>query len=166
MKGIIEECHTSGKSWVATDKDGTVVGFALARGDFHDPPAISLRYIGVSANSRRSGIFATLMNKLKANGVPLTASVLHSNRSDMANRLVKIGFTKVGSDTKQTKFKWSSMPRKPKPKPDDPEHNQSTVTRDAARPGGKAPGSTGYRPLIDPTPNNALGPVAQPRAFS
>jgi hypothetical protein len=79
IRGIIVECRKSGKSWVAVDAGGRVVGFVLARADFHEEQAISSRY-GVSGNSRRRGIFATLMEKLKANGVPLTASVLHNNR--------------------------------------------------------------------------------------
>jgi hypothetical protein len=55
MRGIIVECHKSGESWVAVDADGAVVGFVLAGPDFHDQKAISLRYIGVSGNSRRRG---------------------------------------------------------------------------------------------------------------
>jgi N-acetylglutamate synthase-like GNAT family acetyltransferase len=108
IRGIIIECRKSGESWVAVDADGTVVGFVLARADIHEPQAISLRYIGVSGNSRRHGIFAALMEKMKAKGVPLTASVLHNNQSAMADRLVKIGFTKVGSDAKETKLRWAS----------------------------------------------------------
>ena len=67
-------------------------------------------YIGVSTKARRRGIFATLMEKLKANGVRLTASVLHSNHSAMADRLVKIGFAIVGSDEKETKLQWDPPP--------------------------------------------------------
>jgi hypothetical protein len=55
MRGIIVECHRSGESWVAVDADGAVVGFVLVGPDFHDQKAISLRYIGVSGNSRRRG---------------------------------------------------------------------------------------------------------------
>jgi hypothetical protein len=67
---------------------------------------ISLRYVGVSADSRRRGIFAALVEKMKADGVPLTASVLHGNRSAMADRLVKSGFSKAGSDAKEAKLRW------------------------------------------------------------
>jgi hypothetical protein len=76
IRGIIIECHKSGQSLVAVDANGRVVGFALARADYHEGGAISLRYIGVSANSRRRGIFATFMKKLKAKGAPITTSVL------------------------------------------------------------------------------------------
>jgi N-acetylglutamate synthase-like GNAT family acetyltransferase len=109
IRGIIVECRKSGKSWVAVNADGRVVGFVLARADFHEKQAISLRYIGVSGDSRRQGIFAALMEKLKSNGVPLSASVLHNNRSAMADRLVKIGFTKVETDTKETKLRWAPV---------------------------------------------------------
>jgi hypothetical protein len=49
------------------------------------------------------------MEKMKANGVPLTAGVPHDNRSAMADRLVKIGFTKVGSDAKEAKLRWAPV---------------------------------------------------------
>jgi N-acetylglutamate synthase-like GNAT family acetyltransferase len=107
IRGIIRECHESGKSWVAVDADGKVVGCVLAKKDIHDVQAISLRYIGVSGNSRRRRIFATLMEKMKASGAPLTASVLHGNQSAMADLLVKMGFTKVGSDPKETELRWT-----------------------------------------------------------
>jgi N-acetylglutamate synthase-like GNAT family acetyltransferase len=109
IRGIIVECRKSGKSWVAVNAHGKVVGVGLARADFHENQAISLRYVGVSGEARRRGIFATLMEKLKSNGVPLTASVLHNNRSGMADRFVKIGFTKVASDAKETKMRWAPV---------------------------------------------------------
>jgi N-acetylglutamate synthase-like GNAT family acetyltransferase len=108
IKTIIIECHGSGKSWVAVDVDGKVVGFILARPDVHDDQsAISIRYVGVRADSRRRRIFSTLVEKLKANGVPLTASVLRDNRSSMVDNLVKIGFTKIESDARETRLVWS-----------------------------------------------------------
>src|ERR1700693_2724252 len=77
---IITQCHRSGKSWVAVDANDRVVGFVLARPDAYDgQTAISVSYVGVRTDSRRRKIFSTLMEKLKANGVPLTASVLHDN---------------------------------------------------------------------------------------
>jgi ribosomal protein S18 acetylase RimI-like enzyme len=99
----------SGKSWIAVSDDGKVVGFALAQQYFHEGP-IALLYIGVSTQARRRGIFTTLMEKLKANGVRLTASVLHGSRSAMADLLAKIGFTIVGSDEKETKLQWDPPP--------------------------------------------------------
>jgi N-acetylglutamate synthase-like GNAT family acetyltransferase len=107
---IIQCCRMSGKSWVAVSDDGKVVGFALAQQYFQDEP-IALPDIGVSAHARGRGIFATLMEKLKANGVRLTANVLHGNRSAMADRLAKIGFTIVRSDETETKLQWDPPPR-------------------------------------------------------
>jgi hypothetical protein len=109
IRSIIVECRKSGKSWVAVDENSTVVGFVLAREDFHERGALSLRYIGVSADARRRGIFAALMENMKVTGVPLTASVLHDNRSAMADRLVEIGFTKVESGAKETKLRWAPL---------------------------------------------------------
>jgi Acetyltransferase (GNAT) family len=108
IKSIIVACCASGESWVAVDTDGTVVGFVLAKKDLHENNAISLRYIGVSKGSRQLGIFAALIEKVMGKGVPLTASVLHTNCSDMTNRLMKVEFTKVeSSDTKETKLRWT-----------------------------------------------------------
>ena len=106
MRGIITECHGSGKSWVAIDANGEVVGCALAKQDIHEPNAISLRYVGVKKASRCQGIFATFIEKLKTNGAPLTASVLVNNSSAMGYRFLKAGFIKVKSDDKETLFRW------------------------------------------------------------
>ncbi len=112
IKAIIVECCASGDSWVAVDADDTIVGFALAKPDVmerfhHGNNALSLRYIGVNKNSRQCGIFSALMKKLMGKGVPLTASVLHTNCSDMANRLMKFDFAKAGSDAKEIKLRWA-----------------------------------------------------------
>jgi ribosomal protein S18 acetylase RimI-like enzyme len=111
MKAIIIECCASGESWVAVDSDGTVVGFALAKPDRlerfqHDNKAVSLRYIGVKATARNQGVSSALMKKLKAKGELVNASVLHTNQSAMADRLVRSGFEKTGADNNETKFRW------------------------------------------------------------
>jgi ribosomal protein S18 acetylase RimI-like enzyme len=104
----ISQCRQTKRSWVAVDTDGKVVGFALARPDAHEgKAAIYLPYVGVSVAFRRSGIFSTLLDQLKAIGVPLIANVLHDNHSGMANILVKNGFTEIDENAKQKKFLWS-----------------------------------------------------------
>ena len=72
----------------------------------HENQALSLRYIGVSKICRRCGIFAALMDEMTNKGAPLTASVLHANRSAMADRLVKLGYKKSESDDKETRLRW------------------------------------------------------------
>jgi hypothetical protein len=111
IRGIVAECCNSGDSLVAVDADGTTVGFVLAKPDqierfLHKNNAVSLRYVGVGKTCRQTGIFASLMEKLKAKGMPLTASVLHTNQSAMADRLAKIGFTNVELDAKETRLRW------------------------------------------------------------
>jgi ribosomal protein S18 acetylase RimI-like enzyme len=104
----IIQCRQAGKSWVAVDTHGKVVGFVLARPHGHEgKAAIYIPYVGVSAASRRRGIFSTLIGKLKANGVQLIANVLRDNHSNMEDILVKEGFTKIDCDAKQKKFLWS-----------------------------------------------------------
>jgi hypothetical protein len=111
IQAIIAECCAGNESLVAVDAGGAIVGFVLAKPDrlerfLRKNKALSLRYIGVKGDCRQRGIFAALMEKLMAKGVPLTASVLHSNHSAMEDRLVKIGYTKVESDAKETRFRW------------------------------------------------------------
>jgi hypothetical protein len=116
MQAIVAECCASGESLVALDADGTVVGFVLAKPDrlerfLHKNQALSLRYIGVNKSWRQHGIFAGLMEKAMAKGVPLTTSVLHTNQSAMADRLVKVGYEKVkSSDAKETRLRWAPTP--------------------------------------------------------
>jgi ribosomal protein S18 acetylase RimI-like enzyme len=109
-KMITEIVQCRGGTWVAVDASGKVVGFALARPDLRSKDrATSLKYIGVSKSSRGLGISSNLMDKLKAKGEPLTASVLSGNQSAMADRLIKFGFTKVESDDAETKFRWNAQ---------------------------------------------------------
>jgi hypothetical protein len=95
------------------DDSCTVVGFALVKPDVFERAlnknnALSLRYVGVSKNSRQRGIFAALMENLTVGkSAPLNASVLHENKSAMADRLVKIGFEKVADDDKKADYRWS-----------------------------------------------------------
>jgi len=115
MRGIIAECCASRESWVAVGTGGTIVGIALAKPDIlerfhHENGALALRYVGVSSSSRRHGIFHGLMEKLKAKGVPLTATVLNDNQSGMVDRLSKIGFTKSKTAPKQVELRWEHTP--------------------------------------------------------
>jgi hypothetical protein len=106
-KMITEIVQCRGGTWVAVDESGKVIGFALARLDLRaKDKATSLKDIGLSGDSRGLGICSNLMNKLKAEGLPLTASVLADNQSSMADRLVKFGFKKTESDDKETRFRW------------------------------------------------------------
>jgi N-acetylglutamate synthase-like GNAT family acetyltransferase len=112
IKHIIVECCASGESWVAVDASGAVVGFLLVKPDVFERAlrknnALSLRYVGVSKGCRGCGVFATLMENLTAGkSEPINASVLHTNQSAMADRLIKIGFDKVEADAKETRFRW------------------------------------------------------------
>jgi ribosomal protein S18 acetylase RimI-like enzyme len=107
IKIVIVECHASGKSLVAV-AGGKVVGFVLARPDVDGgKAAIFVNYLGVGKGSRRRGIFAAMMEKMKAKGVRILAEVLHENKSGMAGRLKKIGFAVVETNAKQTRFRWT-----------------------------------------------------------
>jgi hypothetical protein len=126
MTTEIVQCR--GGSWVAVDASGNVVGFALARRDLHATDrATSLKYIGVSGSSRGLGISSNLVNNLKAKGVPLTATVLSGNQSNMADRFVKFGSRKLALMTRKQDFGGThKMPRKPS-RPDGPEQTKRFI---------------------------------------
>jgi hypothetical protein len=96
----IYRCIDFGEVWIALDRDNQVVGFLLAepyrverfpKGN----QEIELPYGGVRPGPHRGKhIFPTLVKKVMSKGVPLTATVLHSNKSNMLSRLLKLGFTK------------------------------------------------------------------------
>jgi N-acetylglutamate synthase-like GNAT family acetyltransferase len=111
MKVVIRTCCASGESWVAVD-DNAIVGVVLAKPDFNERDfirnrALSLPFIGVNKTFQKKGIFSNLLEKLKAKGVPLSATVLNTNKSSMAKHLEKIKFTKVESNDTEAKFKWT-----------------------------------------------------------
>jgi hypothetical protein len=96
----IYRCIDSGEVWIALDRDNQVVGFLLAepyrverfpKGN----QEIELLYGGVRPGPHRGKhIFPTLVKKVMAKRVPLTATVMHANDSHMLSRLLKLGFTK------------------------------------------------------------------------
>jgi hypothetical protein len=99
----------SGKSWVATDANGNVVGCVLARPHVYEAKsAVYIYYIAVLKASRRRGAFFGLMENVKAKGVPLVANVLNGNLSSMVDILVKNGFTKLEAkpDANDTELVW------------------------------------------------------------
>jgi len=75
--------------WIALDCNNQVVGFLLAEPGSN---ALDLSYGGVRTSHRGQHIFPDLLKKMKAKGVPLTATVMHSNMSNMLNRLSKLDF--------------------------------------------------------------------------
>jgi Acetyltransferase (GNAT) family len=110
IKTVIRQRRLSRKSWVAVDADKGIVGFVLARPDVYaNKAAIYIDYVGVTAASRRRGIFSALMEKLKASGVVVHAKVLSGNLSSMVDVFVKDGFMKIepAPDAKETKVIWS-----------------------------------------------------------
>jgi len=107
----VQKCSESGETWIALSRDNQVVGFLLAEPDqqerfFHDNQALHLPYGGVSESYRGQHIFLTLVEKIMAKGVPLTGTVKRTNKSDMAGRLLKLGFTKVSFTDKEDNLRW------------------------------------------------------------
>jgi N-acetylglutamate synthase-like GNAT family acetyltransferase len=107
MQAVIAERSASGYSWVASKSDD-IVAVALARPDAYEQKrAIYLDYIVVDPDARERKICATLVEKLKATGLVITADVLRGNHSSMVDILMHFGFEKIESDDNKTKLKWS-----------------------------------------------------------
>jgi hypothetical protein len=107
----VGECCLSGKSWVALDANGLVVGAILVRQDTDDFRALSLQYTAVGKSARGSGVFSALIDKVKNERVPLTATVLSGNKSHMIDRLLKKGFLNIGADAQRANMRWSATER-------------------------------------------------------
>ena len=78
----IKRTFVYGVTWIALDRENRVVGFLLAesKGDRFDLP-----YGGVRKCHRGHNIFPDLVEKVKEIGRPLTATVKHANKSDIAS---------------------------------------------------------------------------------
>ncbi len=117
LREQISQCCAYRLSLVATDDQGRVVGFLLARhqlprafalwGEIY-PKGLELPYAGVTKSARKRGVFHCLIERVKKRKLPLYATVHHTNQSGMAERLAKIGFSKIISDTEppQDHFIW------------------------------------------------------------
>jgi len=109
---IHRDCFYRGV-WIALDHNNQIVGFLMAEPQKQE---IKLPYGGVRKRHREHHIFRKLMDKAKAmakiGSVPLTAVVNHANKSDMASRLLKLGFMKVGAGhwPNEDTFRWQPGP--------------------------------------------------------
>jgi hypothetical protein len=106
VEAILQQIKTSyfgGLSLVATDAEGKVIGFQLAREiRWFEELQISLAYAGVSASSEDGGIFRRLIEAMKSQILPLVAEVRAGNKSDMGARLMRYGFQCTGAN----EFQW------------------------------------------------------------
>ena len=108
LYALIRTCARSGESWVATDELDRVVGFVIVDPDqfgrhYAEHEILELRYAGVAPDQRNHGIFASLIAKVLARMVPVTATIPPQNRSDMAARLEDFGFRPTGGERR---FRW------------------------------------------------------------
>jgi hypothetical protein len=114
-KELVFERIKAGETWIALDHNHQIVGVLLAEPDklerfLNDVHTLELSYGDVKTGHRGQGIFATLVAKMKAKGVQLTVTVKHANASSMANRMAKLGFTKLGGPAlrpDEDRFRWT-----------------------------------------------------------
>ena len=111
LYALIRTCARSGESWVALDRAERVIGFVLvdphqlAR-HYAEHEILELRLAGVASEHRGQGIFDSLLAKVLARTVPVTATVPPQNRSNMVARLEYFGFRQAGSPGGERHFRW------------------------------------------------------------
>jgi GNAT superfamily N-acetyltransferase len=111
LYALIRACGRSGESWVALDERERIIGFILVDPEllerhYAEYEILDLRYAGIAPEHRGHGVFGTLVAKVLARMVPVTAIVPPQNRSDMAARLEKFGFRQTGSPGGERIFRW------------------------------------------------------------
>jgi GNAT superfamily N-acetyltransferase len=111
LYALIRNCARSGESWVAVDEAGRIVGFLLAEPDqvrrhYAEHEILELRHGGVVKSHRHRGIFTSLIEKVLARMVPVTATVSAANRPGAARLLEKLGFHSLPSAGGEQRFRW------------------------------------------------------------
>ena len=120
----IHRCISSCEVWIALNRDNQIVGFLLAEPERLGRSGevnltLDLPYGGVRPGHRGNYIFPTMVKKMMAKGVPLTATVSHNNKSNMASRLRKLGFKTVAYEDEilyamrvsdEDTFRWQPQP--------------------------------------------------------
>jgi hypothetical protein len=99
LRADVEECCAQPTSWVTFGSDAqSAAGFLIAKPKLinshtrRTSPGLELRYGGVRAECRGSGVFKALLGAAMALGEPLYAIVKDGNKSEMARLLAKAGF--------------------------------------------------------------------------
>jgi GNAT superfamily N-acetyltransferase len=107
----VRNCARSGESWVACDRAGAIVGFALVEPNqlgrhYAENEMLDLRYAGVAPEHRGRGIFTRLIAMLLARMLPVATRVGAQNRSCAAERLEKWGFRETGMPGSERRLHW------------------------------------------------------------
>jgi GNAT superfamily N-acetyltransferase len=111
LYALIRACGRSGESWVALDERERIIGFVLVDPEllerhYAEHEILELRFAGVASEHRGQGIFRTLVARVLARMVPVTAIVPPQNRSNMAARLARFGFRQTASPGSEQHFRW------------------------------------------------------------
>jgi predicted N-acetyltransferase YhbS len=107
LRSIIRGHCSVGPSFVEED-NGTIVGALLAKPILIGAPNLEIRFVAVAPNRQGNGVLSGLIESVKRENRPLSASVCETNSSDMANRLKHFGFEEVGESgwPGQSSFRW------------------------------------------------------------
>ena len=89
----VQTTCASREVWIALDRDKQIVGFLVAEPDKKE-------------RSFRDNQALELVAKMKAKGVPLTATVLKQNKLDMVNGLLELDLSKVDSRDDRDFLRW------------------------------------------------------------
>lgn len=106
-KELIRRYVGSGQSQIAIDRDGVVIGYALA--EPYDCDTLSLVYLGVAKSARDRHVGSALVAKLKDIGAPIITDVRSDNKSSMVERFEALGFVKTPTVFEgTTKMRWDN----------------------------------------------------------
>jgi N-acetylglutamate synthase-like GNAT family acetyltransferase len=109
---LIRQCARSGESWVASDGDGRIIGFALAeRADrgrhYAEHEVLELRYAAAAAEWRAAGVVERLIERLLERMVPIVMTVSPHNRTGVAHSLERLGFRASAAPGGEQLYRWA-----------------------------------------------------------
>jgi hypothetical protein len=114
LAGLVGGWSQNGSSFVAV-ANKRIVGFLLTSSILEADNNRRFEYGAVASEYRGQGIFPRMLDRAKAISVCLYAAVQDANKSDMADRLKKAGFSDMGFSSPTANgrmFRWrSDLPR-------------------------------------------------------
>ena len=111
LYALIRNCARSGESWVAADRDGRIVGFALVEPNqrsrhYAENEMLDLHFVGVAADHRGQRVGSELIARVLARMVAVSATVPAQNRSGIARHLEALGFHRSDAAGGELRLRW------------------------------------------------------------
>ena len=118
LYALVRDCARSGESWAACDASGHIVGFALVEPNqrsrhYAESEVLELRYLGVEPERRGQGVLRTLVGKITARMLPVTATISAQNRWQLADHLKTAGFRETAAAGGDHHLRWEPGSKAP-----------------------------------------------------